>query len=281
MRKAATVTIYSAAPAVRNPASYFSEAWHDLSACREVAWSLFLRNLRAQYRRSLLGYSWLLLPSVATTLTWVFLSRTRIVAVGATTLPFPLYVLAGTMLWQAFVEALNCPLTQLRGAREMVMKVRVPHEAFIVAGLGAILFSLAVRLAIFAVALLLWHWPIPWSALAAPIPIAALLILAGALGLLLAPAGLLYQDVQRSVEVLCGFAFFVTPIVFPVPQTWPASLLNSVNPVAPLLVTARNWLALGFVTAPGFFVASAGSVALLGVSWLFYRLAVPHIVSRL
>jgi lipopolysaccharide transport system permease protein len=281
MMKSPPVTIYSAVPAVSNPARYFSEAWHDLRACRGVAWRLFLRNLRAQYRRSFLGYAWLLLPPIATTLTWVFLSRSRIVAVGATTLPFPLYVLAGTMLWQAFVEAINCPLTQLRGAREVVTKVRVPHEAFVFAGLGAILFSLAVRLAVFAVAMLFWHWPVPWSALAAPIPIAALLILAGAIGLLLAPMGLLYQDVQRSVEVVCGFAFFVTPIVYPAPQTWPASLLNSLNPIAPLLETARNWLALGLVTAPGFFAVSGASLALLAVSWILYRLAVPHIVSRL
>ena len=39
-----------------------------------LAWQLFCRDFKAQYRQSLLGYVWAFVPVLATTLTWVFVS---------------------------------------------------------------------------------------------------------------------------------------------------------------------------------------------------------------
>ncbi len=78
-----------------------------------------------------------------------------------------------------------------------------------------------------------------------------------------------------------GFAFFVTPIVYPVPTKWPASLLATLNPVTPLLDTTRSWIALGPVSpSTGFFAVTAGTFVLFLVAWLLYRLAIPHFISR-
>ncbi len=78
-----------------------------------------------------------------------------------------------------------------------------------------------------------------------------------------------------------NFAFFITPIVYPVPTKWPASLLASLNPVTPLLDATRNWLALGPV-APGggFWIVSAVTILLAAFAWIVYRVAAPHFISR-
>jgi lipopolysaccharide transport system permease protein len=160
----------------------------------------------------------------------------------------------------------------------VLLKSRVPHEAFLFSGALEVLFNFLVRLLVL-VPLLVWYDP-RWSAsfLLAPVGVVSLLLLGTALGLLLAPVGLLYPDVQRGLGVVTGLLFFLTPVLYP-----PANgLLGSANPVTPLLVTARRWLAGGDVTAaPGFAPVLAAASLGVAVAWVGYRLARPHLIVRL
>ena len=274
--------VYSADPVLRTPSRFMARAIQDLIACREVAWLFFLRNLRSQYRQSALGYLWIILPPLWTTMIWVVLSRSKVISIATTAMPYPVFLLAGTMLWQIFLEALHCSLTQLRNAREILTKVKVSHEAVILAGLASVLFNAAVRALIFVCVLALWRQPFAWGMLLAVPGILALIVLGLSAGLWLAPLGMLYQDVSRGVELILHLAFFVTPIVYPPPAAWSGSLWITLNPVAPLLISTRNWLALGYVApAPGFGAILLGALLLLALGWLFYRVAAPHVVARL
>src|SRR5687767_6990605 len=209
---AAEEVVYSADSQLRSPGRLASELWSDLRVSPSVAWRLFLHGLRAGYRQSWLGYAWLLLPPLATTATWVYLSSIRVLDVGPTETPYTVYVLTGTILWQVFAEALQAPLQQLTAARGILTKSRTPHEAPLLAGLFEVLFNFAVR-AVVLLPVYFWFWPV-WSPslLLAPAGVAALLLLGFSLGLLLAPAGLLYRDVARGLSLLLGFWFFLTPV---------------------------------------------------------------------
>jgi lipopolysaccharide transport system permease protein len=274
-------TIYSSESQLRSPRRFLRETLRDLRASREVAWRLFLRNLRSQYRQSVLGYLWILLPPIATMVLWVYLNWTKTVSIGQTDIAYPIYVLAGTLLWQVFVDALTCPLSQLGASRNLITKVRLPHEAILLSGLGILLFNFFVRSLVLAVGLLLYHCPLTWGLLLAPFGIVILILLGMAIGLMLAPVGLLYQDISMGLTMILGFAFFITPIVYPVPAKWPASLLSTLNPVTPLLDTTRDWIALGPVfPSAGFFAVTVGTFVLFLLAWLMYRLAIPHFISR-
>jgi lipopolysaccharide transport system permease protein len=109
-----------------------------------------------------------------------------------------------------------------------------------------------------------------------PLGMAVLAVLGLAVGMLLAPVGLLYDDVGRGLTMLLSFGFFLTPILYPFPAGSPLRI----NPLLPIFDTVRNWLAGGGL-APGFWAATATGAALLILAWLFYRLARPHFVARL
>lgn len=277
-----TEIIYSSESRLRSPRHFLLGTISDLRASREVAWHLFARNLRSQYRQSILGYIWILLPPVVTMLLWVYLNWTKALTIGHTDIPYPIYVLTGTMLWQVFVDALFCPINQLGSSRGLITKVRLPHEAILLSGMGIILFNFIVRLLVLLGALLLFHCPPTWGLLLAPFGVLMLILLGLTIGLLLAPLGLLFQDISMGLTMIMGFAFFITPIVYPLPTKWPASLLAILNPVTPLLETTRNWLALGALPpTTGFCVISAATFILFVMAWFVYRLATPHIISRL
>lgn len=248
-----------------------------------VAWTLFIRGQQAVYRQSALRYVWLVVPMLATTLVWVFLDDAGVVSLQGTDTPYPVYVASGTMLWQIFVDALNAPLRKLNGAREILTKTRVPHEAWVVAGILDTLLAALIRGAVIAV-LLIAYGIAAGPDLILVIPGAASLLLLGvALGLALTPAGLLYQDVGQALTMAVGFWFFLTPVVYATPSTGDAATwILDLNPVTPLLVTTRTWLVgAGDVMPLAMCVVAGLAVLCLGLSWAGYRLSAAHLVARL
>lgn len=254
----------------------------DVRQARHLAWRLFVRNLKAQYRQSLLGYLWLLIPPLATAGVWVFLNGAQIIAVGDTGIPYAVFVLAGTVLWNGFVEALNSPLRHFSEARQVLTKVQVPSEAVVLAGMGEVLFNLVIRLVVVLLVCIALGFVPPWTALLSPLGVLPLLLLGIGMGLLLAPFGLLYGDVQRGITMVTMFWFFLTPVVYPLPTEGVVRLLGYINPVTPLLVAARDLLARGYVqmSLPAVLMTGLAILLFLG-GWIFFRLALPHIIIRL
>lgn len=271
-----TETIYSSRPDLQHPSRFLAEAWRDLRSAPPVAWQLFRSSVQARHRRAGLGYLWLLLPTLGTTLVWVYVQSRHLVAIRATEMPYLAYALSGTILWQTFSEALGSPLQQLTANKAIITRSRVPHEALILAGVFETLLNCAVRLLILAVVLVAQGVAIGPEVLLVPAGVVALVLLGLALGLLVTPAGMLYDDVHRAITLVLGFWFFLTPVVYPAPR----SGLLRLNPVTPLLDTTRRWLTSA--PPPGDFVAVAGvTVAVLLAGWFLQRLARPHVVARL
>ena len=268
--------IYSSASELRRPARFLRDAIHDLARSRAVAWQLFRTGMQARHRRAWLGYLWLVLPSIATTIVWVYVQRRGIVAVATPRVPYPVYVLSGMVLWQVFTDALNAPLQQLAAGKQIITRSRVPHEALLLAGAIEVFANCAVRLTVLAAVLVAFRVPLAPTAALVPLGIVALAILGLALGLFAAPAGMLYDDVARAIAIVTSFWFFLTPIIY----RMPAAGLLRLNPVTPLLDTTRSWLLSG-PAASGFAAVTLVSSAALLVAWLFHRLARPHLIARL
>ena len=96
--------VYTPESKIRSPRIVL-DAFKSLHDSRELAWRLFVRNISAMYRQSILGYVWAFLPPLATSFTFIFLNGSGIFQMGETSIPYPAYVLIGTTLWQTFVDA--------------------------------------------------------------------------------------------------------------------------------------------------------------------------------
>jgi lipopolysaccharide transport system permease protein len=270
------MTVYTSDAELRHPARFFAEAWDELRRSPAVAWRLFRSGVQARHRRAWLGYLWLLLPTLGTTAVWTYVRSRGLIDTGSTSLPYVVYALSGTILWQVFADSLVSPLQQLATTRQLVTRSRVPHEALILAGVFDTLLNCAVRLLLLA-CVMLANGVLPGrEVLLVPIGIVALALLGLTIGLFAAPIGLLYEDVGRALTMIAGFWFFLTPVVYP---TAARGLLRF-NPVTPLIETTRQWLTSGATIGP-FAAVTGGAAAALIVAWLFHRLARPHVVARL
>jgi lipopolysaccharide transport system permease protein len=269
-------TVYSSQAELQHPSRFLAEAWRDLRHAPPVAWQLFRSNVQARHRRAWLGYLWLLLPTIGTTLVWVYVQSRQIVAVRATGLPYTVYALSGIIFWQVFSESLLSPLQQFGSNKPLITRSRVPHEALILAGLLETLFHCAIRLLILIAVVIAFGVTVDAAAVLVPLGVLALALMGLALGLLATPMGLLYDDVGRALTMMTGFWFFLTPVVYPTP----ARGFLRFNPVSPLLETTRQWLT---ASAPirNFAAVTGATIVVLIAAWLLHRLARPHVVARL
>jgi lipopolysaccharide transport system permease protein len=127
----------------------------DLLASRELAWQLMVRDISAQYRQSFLGIFWAVIPPIVMAAGFTLASNSKVIAIGATDLPYPAYVMFSMTLWQTFVEALNAPVQAVAEAKQMLAKINFPREALILAKLGQVFFNFAIKL-ILIVGLFVW-----------------------------------------------------------------------------------------------------------------------------
>ena len=275
-------TVYTPDSALASPAKMLREMFRDLVLCRELAWRLAVRDISAQYRQAFLGILWAFILPLANTLAWIFLNSSGVVKIADTSLPYPIYVFTGTMLWAIFMDALNAPLQQATAAKSILTKLNFPREALVISGIYQTLFNAAIKIALLLGALVFMGIMPSSSLLFFPFGVLSLVLVGTALGLLITPIGLLYSDVGRALPLLMQFLMFVTPVVFPLPKEGLAGTLFALNPLTPIILTTRDWLT-GFAPdrLDAFLLVNLAACALLLVVWAVYRLAMPILIERM
>jgi lipopolysaccharide transport system permease protein len=205
----------------------------------------------------------------------------KVLNIATTQLPYPAYVMFSMILWQTFVEALNGPVVAVSNAKLMLSRVNLPKEAIVLAKLGEVFFNFGIKLVLIVVVFYWYQMPVTSAVLLAPLALLSLILLGTFLGLLLAPLGLLYHDVTQGLTILTGLWLFLTPIVYPVPQSGTFATIVNLNPVTPLLVTTRELATTGIVSDPsGFLMVSGVTLAGLLITWVIFRLAMPFAIER-
>jgi lipopolysaccharide transport system permease protein len=276
------VRIYSAESPARHPGELLREVWRDMLDGRELAWRLAIRDIKAQYRQTALGLSWVLILPLANTLLWLFLSGSGVVQIAETPVPYPIWVFSGTMLWAIFMEAMNAPLKQAQASTSMLTKINFPREALVLSGIVQTLFNGAIKIGVLLVVLLMFGDGAGWQLFLFPLGVASLILAGTAFGLLLVPVGLLYADIGKGLPLLLLFLMYFTPVVYPLPSDGWAATLFMLNPLTSLILTTRDWL-LGTSTDlfGVFLLVNVLVIMLLLVVAVMFRLAMPVLIERM
>ena len=276
------VRIYTPESDLAHPARLWREMMQDLWAGRGLAWRLAVRDISAQYRQSALGVVWALITPLSTTAVWLFLSTSKLVQVADTGIPYPVFVFTGTLLWSILLDSFNAPLGQVNANRPLLAKINFPREALILTGIYQTLFNAGIKIGILLLVLPFLGVHAGLGALLIPVGVFALVLTGTALGLALTPVGVLYGDIGRGLPLITQALMYLSPVVFPLATTgWSATLMR-LNPLTPLILNARA----GVIGQQPELLAEwalslGGSLLLLLVAWLVYRLSMPILIERM
>jgi lipopolysaccharide transport system permease protein len=276
------IVVHGPEQQLRHPGILIERLFRDLVRSRHVAFEMAKRDLKSQYRTSVLGALIPLLPAL-TTAAWAILFRdAHLINVGNVNMPYPFFVLCGMMLWAAFLESMDAPISGVMAEQGLLSKADVPPEAVSMSRLGQVGFNFGVKAALILIAAALYRVHVPWTILFAPFGLILLMMLGVSIGLILAPLNLLYTDVAKALPVVTTFWFFTTPIIFTAPKSgWAAVVMLRLNPVTPLMTTTRELAFVGALSmVRGLEVATSVTFFLFAVAMVFHRVAMPIVIDR-
>jgi lipopolysaccharide transport system permease protein len=257
-------------PPLAHPAEFLGGVWRDLRRSRPLALELAKRDVRNQYRQSLLGpVPALLLPLALTALALGF-HRSGILNVQSGSVPYALFVLVGVVLWTTFIEIFNAPVYGLLAELRLLARTTAPPAAVILGKLGPVFVNLLLKLLLVGAALVWYRVPITSAAALALFGLLGLAVLGTALGLLIAPLNLLYRDISWIFGTITTLWFFFSPVYFPAPSTGAVGVIMNLNPVTPLLADTRSLLLTGTAITPFQSVLTIiGACLLLMGAWFY------------
>lgn len=288
----ASVTVYDARGLDRISLRAWRVMFLEMWTSRELIHRLVLRNISGQFRQSLLGYLWIALPPLATTLIFALLKEARIVTVPMEDgrMPYPLFVLVGTTVWGLFTQVASMATTSIAGAGALVSKIYFPREVLVLSAVGNSLVNFLVRLVVVALTFALFMYPPHWQVILAPLYLLPLLAFALGLGLLLAPVNTMVNDTGRMLEFAFQFGMFLAPTVYPTPAIetattkWEVALfwIHKLNPVSHTIYAVDNLIETGTCTpTPGYIASSVLGFLVLAIGWRFFHVCEPLLAERL
>ena len=164
----------------------------------------------------------------------------------------------------------------------MLTKINFPKEAIIISGIGEVLFNASIRLLLIIPVLFIFKINPGFTAIFTLFGVIVLVIAGVSLGLFLTPLGTLYLDIGRGLMLITTFWMYITPVVFPIKTEGFAGFIFRYNPMTYLIMTTRDLITgQPLVFLPQFFIVLAGILVLFFIACILYRIAMPHLISRI
>lgn len=212
----------------------------ELFAYRVLIQSLVVRDLKARYRGSVLGFLWTFLnPALLMcTYTLIFSVYMRIDMEA-----YPAFLMTGLLPWTWFSSSLNMGGISIVQGGELLKKVFFPPQVLPAVMVLSNLANFILSLPLLFGFLLLFGIRPGWTVVALLPVIVIQLILTYGFTLIVASVTVRYRDVSQLLANFLTLWFFLSPIVYPphqVPSTFAPLLL--VNPIAPLLSAYQSIL---------------------------------------
>ena len=274
--------IFSAESVLKRPKNLFFEMLRDAKESYSTAVMLAARDIKAEYRQSVLGIFWAFVPPIVLAAGLSYARRSNVLNTGETSIPYAAYVIIGMAFWQTFVASVQAPMRGLRSAKGMLCKVYFPRETIVLSEFLKVCFYFVFQLVLVIGVFIRFQIPLTWTACLA-LPALLVLILFGmACGMVLAPVGLLFEDVGNALGPFLALWMVLTPVLYPASSV--SGFFHGIlawNPVAPMIVSLRE-LTVGepLTYAIGFALWVPGSMTVFLLAALYFRASVPFVIER-
>lgn len=239
---------------------------------RALLLTLTVRELKARYRGSALGFLWSLVQPLLLLAVYSFVFGVAFVPArpgGAN--PYALFLVCGLFPWIWVSSSLNEGVTSLQANAGLIRKAVFPAELLPVVSVLANGAHFLLALPILAGALVVGRWmgyPVSGaSVLLLPLVLAIQFFLLAGLALGLAALHAHFRDVKDILANVLTLLFFLTPVLYPLEAISLPLVTRAItaNPFTPFTLAYQQLLFYGTVPAPWVWVQM---VIVAAVAWL-------------
>lgn len=186
----------------------------ELIRYRELVQNLVVRDLKARYKNSVLGFLWSLLNPLLTmavfTVVFTFMMPNNQID------KFPVFLLCALLPWNFFQAALMGCTNSIVDHAALIKKVYFPREVLPISAVLSNFVNFLLALVVLFAMLFVFRVRLTAWALWLPFIMAVQLIFTLGLGLILATTNVFYRDTGLIMGVVLQAWFFLTPVIYPI-----------------------------------------------------------------
>jgi lipopolysaccharide transport system permease protein len=227
-----------------------AELWRN----RELLYFLTWRDIKIRYKQTVLGAAWALLqPAFMMLIFTLVFGRLGVI----TSVPYPLFALAGLVPWTFFANAVANSGNSLVSNVHLVTKVYFPRVIMPAAAVLSGIIDLALAVLLLGGMMLYYGVRLTPHVLMLPILFALTILCAISTGMWMSALNVKYRDVRFALPFVIQLWLFASSVVVP-STVIPAHLrwLLYLNPMSPIIEGCRDalfstpfhWKALGLAT---------------------------------
>lgn len=241
----------------------------ELLRYRFLVRNLISRDLKVRYKRSAIGFIWVMLNPLLTmiVMTIVFSQIFRFSVDH-----YSIFLLSGILLWNFFAQGTTAAMGNLSGNGQVLRKLYVPPSAFVVSAVGSGLVNFIYALIPFLLLTVIDQlWPTPaWAFLIVPTLLLSMFSLG--IGLIISALYVFFHDIYEIYQVLLNVYYFATPVLYPL-QTLPEPLrsMEQFNPMFLYLDMFRVVVRQGVLPSMQETAVGVGlAIIALVIGWAFF-----------
>ncbi len=257
---------------------YFRNLWKYRFLLKEIV----RKNVKLQYRNSVLGIFWTFLQPLMTTLVLVLVFGGIFGKSNEGIVCYPIYLLCGRLLYEFFTQSTKRAMRSIRNSASVIKKVYVPKYIYPVSNVLSNFVTFAISLSVLVVMMLYYglftdvQLHITPYILLAFVPIIILLLLSTGVGLILSTLNVFFKDIEYLYEVFCMLIFYATPIFYTVDALGANKIVQMglmANPLYAIVSMFRSCVLFGEMWNWNHFLYASGfSLAMLLIGALvFYK----------
>ena len=242
----------------------------EITKYRELLRNLVVRDIKVRYKRSILGFLWVMLNPL---LMMLILNMVFSGLFKVSTQNYTAYLLSGIILWSFFAQSTSTAINSFIGNSNLIRKIYLPRAIFplsvVISAMINLVFSFVPLFIIFFITGTSLS---PHIYLLPPVLIMIAMFSFG-ISLILSTLTVFFHDTKYIYEVLLLAWMYMTPIFYPesiIPEKF--SVIFQINPMYYFLTIFRAALYMDILSIPEkLFYGFLFSLTALITGWFFYN----------
>ncbi|OGL39926.1 MAG: hypothetical protein A3C43_06335 [Candidatus Schekmanbacteria bacterium RIFCSPHIGHO2_02_FULL_38_11] len=204
----------------------------------ELVKNLVLRDIKVKYKGSVLGYFWSLIDPMLTMGVFIVIFS---VIVKIPVANYPLFLLTGILPWRFFHDSLTRSANSLLINANLIKKVFLPREVFLLVEIISHLINFILSLLIFIPIMFFFNISPSPKLVFIPFVVLVQFLLVYGLAMFLSSANVFFKDIGYITSFALSLWFYASPVFYSV-QMVPENLLPfyMLNPMVTIIELYRG-----------------------------------------
>ena len=198
------------------PAGKLSLNLKELWEYKELFYFFTWRDIKVKYKQTVLGFAWAILQPLLMMLVFTFLFKKALSGQTYTTIPAPVFLYIGIMLYGIFAGGLQAAGNSMVNNANIIKKIYFPRLIIPLSAILISVFDFLMTLVPFIGLLIYYQVNTDWVRFIFFFPLSILIILVTTFGIgtFIAALNVKYRDFRYVLPFMVQFLMFASPVFF-------------------------------------------------------------------